>query len=134
MIRRPPRSTLFPYTTLFRSVVSMYEGKKQVQNGNVIVHDAGEAFANIFMSIENVSDQVHQVSPVIEELYAGMGNMVASIENMANISVVSTQSTETIAASSQEQKASMDEVAESAQLLSNIAMDLQEDFSKFKVE
>src|SRR3712207_7674765 len=62
MIRRPPRSTLFPYTTLFRSVVSMYEGKKQVQNGNVIVHDAGEAFANIFMSIENVSDQVHQVS------------------------------------------------------------------------
>src|SRR3712207_8076999 len=24
MIRRPPRSTLFPYTTLFRSVVSFY--------------------------------------------------------------------------------------------------------------
>lgn len=117
-----------------KAVVSMNEGKKQVQNGNVIVHDAGEAFANIFVSIENVSDQVHQVSAVIEELYAGMGNMVASIENMANISVVSTQSTETIAASSQEQKASMDEVAQSAQLLSNIAMDLQEDFSKFKVE
>src|SRR2546429_8133700 len=26
MIRRPPRSTLFPYTTLFRSVVICYEG------------------------------------------------------------------------------------------------------------
>src|SRR2546425_6342518 len=25
MIRRPPRSTLFPYTTLFRSVVSAYD-------------------------------------------------------------------------------------------------------------
>src|SRR2546422_7812192 len=25
MIRRPPRSTLFPYTTLFRSCVSPYE-------------------------------------------------------------------------------------------------------------
>src|SRR3712207_6981047 len=25
MIRRPPRSTLFPYTTLFRSVVSCHE-------------------------------------------------------------------------------------------------------------
>src|SRR5471030_1098546 len=24
MIRRPPRSTLFPYTTLFRSCISMY--------------------------------------------------------------------------------------------------------------
>src|SRR5258708_27520373 len=25
MIRRPPRSTLFPYTTLFRSVVAVFE-------------------------------------------------------------------------------------------------------------
>src|SRR3712207_8375074 len=25
MIRRPPRSTLFPYTTLFRSVIAVYQ-------------------------------------------------------------------------------------------------------------
>src|SRR2546430_11055297 len=28
MIRRPPRSTLFPYTTLFRSIVSCYYAVK----------------------------------------------------------------------------------------------------------
>src|SRR5688572_31810006 len=28
MIRRPPRSTLFPYTTLFRSPNSKYAGKR----------------------------------------------------------------------------------------------------------
>src|SRR3712207_8328584 len=28
MIRRPPRSTLFPYTTLFRSVRGMYNGDR----------------------------------------------------------------------------------------------------------
>src|SRR5258708_11498076 len=27
MIRRPPRSTLFPYTTLFRSQVSLWRGQ-----------------------------------------------------------------------------------------------------------
>src|SRR3712207_7470459 len=27
MIRRPPRSTLFPYTTLFRSVMALIEGE-----------------------------------------------------------------------------------------------------------
>src|SRR5256885_16158274 len=27
MIRRPPRSTLFPYTTLFRSVTGAYAGR-----------------------------------------------------------------------------------------------------------
>src|SRR3989441_9539379 len=33
MIRRPPRSTLFPYTTLFRSLLELPEGA---------VHDQGE--------------------------------------------------------------------------------------------
>src|SRR2546426_9070406 len=30
MIRRPPRSTLFPYTTLFRSVLQLHPGQKHV--------------------------------------------------------------------------------------------------------
>src|SRR3712207_8562847 len=30
MIRRPPRSTLFPYTTLFRSVVELAVGERRV--------------------------------------------------------------------------------------------------------
>src|SRR5256885_11610722 len=36
MIRRPPRSTLFPYTTLFRSVVTgtMFSG--QVRTGDTV--------------------------------------------------------------------------------------------------
>src|SRR2546430_13629493 len=28
MIRRPPRSTLFPYTTLFRSLVAEHDGER----------------------------------------------------------------------------------------------------------
>src|SRR3712207_6497966 len=37
MIRRPPRSTLFPYTTLFRSVVDCFRGQIAVaHNGNLI--------------------------------------------------------------------------------------------------
>src|SRR2546430_7502815 len=30
MIRRPPRSTLFPYTTLFRSIEIESDGKKEI--------------------------------------------------------------------------------------------------------
>src|SRR5256885_12254965 len=42
MIRRPPRSTLFPYTTLFRSDVNTsatYSGTVNVQAGNKAVFD-----------------------------------------------------------------------------------------------
>src|SRR5258705_5843825 len=36
MIRRPPRSTLFPYTTLFRSgVASTSEARRLIQQGGV---------------------------------------------------------------------------------------------------
>src|SRR3712207_6165780 len=33
MIRRPPRSTLFPYTTLFRSIGAMYRFMLERDNG-----------------------------------------------------------------------------------------------------
>src|SRR2546427_3074716 len=37
MIRRPPRSTLFPYTTLFRSTVAVGAGSRGIANIDVIV-------------------------------------------------------------------------------------------------
>src|SRR2546422_3417515 len=37
MIRRPPRSTLFPYTTLFRSLVAG-EGKHRAQSEEMLQH------------------------------------------------------------------------------------------------
>src|SRR5256885_5525628 len=39
MIRRPPRSTLFPYTTLFRSEDDGREGEQRVAQAE---HDAGQ--------------------------------------------------------------------------------------------
>src|SRR3712207_7928605 len=37
MIRRPPRSTLFPYTTLFRSIVPT-----DIAAGALLIHDRGD--------------------------------------------------------------------------------------------
>src|SRR5690348_17876322 len=37
MIRRPPRSTLFPYTTLFRSVLGVERVEHVVQRDRVVV-------------------------------------------------------------------------------------------------
>src|SRR5688572_32566238 len=31
MIRRPPRSTLFPYTTLFRSSIEIFDGNESLE-------------------------------------------------------------------------------------------------------
>src|SRR3712207_7366503 len=38
MIRRPPRSTLFPYTTLFRSIVEYYKRPEAMPNNRALTH------------------------------------------------------------------------------------------------
>src|SRR2546427_9276108 len=41
MIRRPPRSTLFPYTTLFRSALEMVrQADVHVEHGDGVLHAA----------------------------------------------------------------------------------------------
>src|SRR5256885_12697938 len=47
MIRRPPRSTLFPYTTLFRSTIIVTEGTEtriivQIASGDLVGIKGGE--------------------------------------------------------------------------------------------
>src|SRR3712207_8221306 len=60
MIRRPPRSTLFPYTTLFRSRIELYE-KEYVRKG-------GERFWGLFggRRIESTDEGVAFVIDVTE--------------------------------------------------------------------
>src|SRR5689334_24907238 len=46
MIRRPPRSTLFPYTTLFRSTTGcakLTDGRKQVFDSQIILLEINSA-------------------------------------------------------------------------------------------
>src|SRR2546430_9857899 len=56
MIRRPPRSTLFPYTTLFRSGSSTntYSGTTAIATGVTLQVGTGGTFAS--MSAGNITD------------------------------------------------------------------------------
>src|SRR3989449_6313114 len=47
MIRRPPRSTLFPYTTLFRSLDKALRAKVWLKSGGYIVINHTEALVAI---------------------------------------------------------------------------------------
>src|SRR5690348_17760048 len=47
MLRRPPRSTLFPYTTLFRSAVTEFSGP-WATGGGLSVDQWSEMFATFF--------------------------------------------------------------------------------------
>src|SRR2546430_17713473 len=63
MIRRPPRSTLFPYTTLFRSVGELLSGEvQQIERGKIVVmlNKFREAEAIIPYRDQNHREHFHQ--------------------------------------------------------------------------
>src|SRR3712207_8961044 len=57
MIRRPPRSTLFPYTTLFRSLQSIQPDRWGHEG------DAASTVSHIDASARELLDQPHQNEP-----------------------------------------------------------------------
>src|SRR3712207_653522 len=60
MIRRPPRSTLFPYTTLFRSFIETYFSK--LGKETYVVGDAARVDEDGYISIVGRIDDVINVS------------------------------------------------------------------------
>src|SRR2546422_9578461 len=51
MIRRPPRSTLFPYTTLFRS---LYTDPAAVENRDIVIYDGADSIDEIVSSVSTI--------------------------------------------------------------------------------
>src|SRR5690554_7182312 len=57
MIRRPPRSTLFPYTTLFRSRQAMTEQVKEESKSAIHQTEATETL-NIDVELQNPQENI----------------------------------------------------------------------------
>src|SRR3989442_8498728 len=58
MIRRPPRSTLFPYTTLFRSIDAVHALHHRVQVGLADRAPEGPALA-FGAAVERIEERLH---------------------------------------------------------------------------
>src|SRR5256886_7295675 len=62
MIRRPPRSTLFPYTTLFRSVLELTAGDRPgllCEVGKVLMAERVELHAAKIMTVDRKSTRLN---------------------------------------------------------------------------
>src|SRR2546430_14196210 len=100
MIRRPPRSTLFPYTTLFRSDLDRVETKQQIfaeaaglhlrvdvgvrgrYDAHVGTARAGRAHALVFARLEHAQQlrllRQRQIRDLVEEQGAALGELDAT--------------------------------------------------------
>src|SRR5256886_11927903 len=72
MIRRPPRSTLFPYTTLFRSV----------RTGASLVNQSGQTFKEIVASVKRVTEIIAEIAAASTEQSQGIEQVNKAIVQM----------------------------------------------------
>src|SRR2546428_5571937 len=75
MIRRPPRSTLFPYTTLFRSILEKITGSPVVTNDGVTI--AREI--HLKNQFENMGAQLVKEAAIKTNDIVGDGTIIATV-------------------------------------------------------
>ncbi|ULL19797.1 methyl-accepting chemotaxis protein [Paenibacillus sp. H1-7] len=114
------------------AVIAMEKGSREVEQGTVIMQEAGEAFRNILNAVQQVAYQMQEVSAASEEMSAGTEEITASLHDMSSITEAAFSKTESVAAASEEQLATMEEIAESVNALTRMAQELHEITLRFK--
>src|SRR3712207_8945042 len=74
MIRRPPRSTLFPYTTLFRSVIELDPALTVAENAAAYYQEArrrARAEEQLPVLLEGAEEELRRWSVAVEEAERG---------------------------------------------------------------
>ncbi|MFD0677851.1 MULTISPECIES: methyl-accepting chemotaxis protein [unclassified Paenibacillus] len=120
-------------TDTSHAMSSMDVSLKEVNEGTVVIDQAGKAFGKIQLSVYQVSGQIQEVSAAIEEMAASVDEAVNSIQIVKRLSEETAAGTQTVSSASQEQQASMEELSSSASYLARMAEQLQLLITKFKV-
>jgi methyl-accepting chemotaxis protein len=115
------------------AVAVMTKGTQEVQLGTQRVTMAGKTFGEIANLIEQVSSQVGNISLAIQQTAGDSQQIVSSVKDIDKISRNTAGQAQTVSAATEEQSASMEEIAAASQSLVKMSEDLQVIVSKFKV-
>ncbi|KZZ84333.1 methyl-accepting chemotaxis protein [Bacillus sp. SJS] len=114
------------------AVDSMYQGTMEVGTGTNIIAEAGHAFQNILLSIQQVTEKSEEVSSSTEQVSASTQKVNESVNSFAEIADLASENSQNVAAAAEEQLAVMQEVSASAASLGFLSSELQEELKKFK--
>ncbi|SFL38812.1 methyl-accepting chemotaxis protein [Paenibacillus sp. 1_12] len=112
---------------------TMKQGLHAVEQGITAIENVSNSFSNIVQSTENVTDKIQDAASAAQQMAASSQHVSASILEMSSIARRSSSSAKTVAATTDGQLVSVNEIAASAYLLSNVAQDLSDLVGSFKV-
>ncbi|WP_378954335.1 methyl-accepting chemotaxis protein [Pelosinus sp. sgz500959] len=120
-------------TDTARAVAAMIDETQQVKRGTEVVDKAGKMFDEITNLIQQMSNQTKDISAEIQKMSTDNQSMVVLVSEFDSISKITSDQTQSVSAATEEQSASMQEIASSSHALATMAGDIQSAISKFKV-
>ncbi|WP_172193701.1 methyl-accepting chemotaxis protein [Saccharibacillus qingshengii] len=116
-----------------QAVRMMNTTAEEVEKGVGSVAQSGALFETIMQEMREVGIQAHEVSTAVEQLAAGAVQVSDTVALVADIARKSTEDTGHVAAASEQQQATMQEISASATHLSGQIQDLMDRMVRFKL-
>lgn len=115
------------------AVVAMENGTTEVQQGTQSIKEVGRQFADIMKQVNNIKEKIDSFQKASERITNGATKIVGAVDSIDEVSRETAAHTQTISAAAQEQSASSEEIASSSNALAQMAVELQDSTSKFKL-
>ncbi len=116
-----------------KAVEAMNDGTREVNKGTEAVNDAGMAFREIADLVTQISSQVKDISEAIQQTAAGNQQIVDAVKKIDALGKRSAGEAQNVSAATEEQLASMEEIASSSQALARLAEEMQTAVRRFEV-
>ena len=121
-------------TVLGNILVAAESVHKQAEEAGSAAAKVSAAAAQLVLSVDSVSAVIEENTAATEQMAANSSELTQSIENIASISEESSASVEEVSASTEEVSAQVEEVAASATSLMEMAEQLSQVVSRFKLD
>ena len=115
------------------AVKAMQSGVERVQNGTEAVDNARQTFREIADMVMKVNDNSGKMEEIVDKLSDSSGVIAKSVDKINEKSRDVARESETVSASSEEQTATMHEIADASRSLATMAQDMQNALSQFKI-
>lgn len=115
------------------AVIAMDRGLGEVEAMQAVVEQTDGTFKDLSSTVQEVVDQMTDVSAVSEQMSASSEEVLAGIVEIAELTRMTTELTQAVAAATERQLTTISEVSRTANELSGMSHELQLAVARFKV-
>ncbi|WP_078428223.1 methyl-accepting chemotaxis protein [Alkalihalobacterium alkalinitrilicum] len=116
-----------------KTVDAMGENGRAIEEGITLANQAGKAFEEITDGVENVSYQFQDISAAIQQINTSSESLLRMVDGTEHISKEAAGYAQNVAASAEEQNASMEEITSVADTLATMGEELQNSVKRFSL-